>query len=471
MTSLRFFATAVRSSSKLANGFIGTLLVCCGTLSDAAFASGVSGIRSGDHGDYQRVVFDLQGRSGNRARQPTLTRIDALHYEVRFPDTNWQVEAVQLGNADLVHSLQRLPPTKANELRVQLTLTAAAELSSRSLSHPARLLVDLRTTSNARQIVTPTRPTTPVKAPPPTASTRKALRVIIDPGHGGRAPGAVGPNGVLEKAVVLAICKQLKSQLNARPGITAFLTRDGDATLSLQERVDIARDRQADLFVSVHADAIKERSVRGGSVYVLSNVGANKTARRWAGRLDHIPQEERNLAGIDLNNRDATVANVLFDLVQTDTIQRSNQLASDVLTRLSADNEVRFKKVRLAELGVLKAPDIPSILVETAFISNPSDERLLNSSRGQKRLANSIAQGIEHFANRATEIARARSRLEQKSYQDYAVSSGDTLFSLARRFGTTVKAIRKANALPNDQLRAGMTLKIPTIARRVASRS
>ena len=95
----------------------------------------------------------------------------------------------------------------------------------------------------------------------------------------------------------------------------------------------------------------------------------------------------------------------------------------------------------------------------------------LNSSRGQKRLANSIAQGIEHFANRATEIARARSRLEQKSYQDYAVSSGDTLFSLARRFGTTVKAIRKANALPNDQLRAGMTLKIPTIARRVASRS
>jgi len=476
MISLRHLLTAVCPSSSFFN-----LLLAAGiaiSVNPALNAATVTAVRSGDHGDFQRLVFDLQSATGstsqppNSANPPKLVRTSLLSYELTLPDTSWGVRGQRLGNADLVHSLKLLTPTKPNQVRIALKLTAAAEVNSRMLSHPNRLLLDLHT-GRTRKTAHPKPAAAPPKARSANTATqppKKNLRVIIDPGHGGRAPGAVGPSGVLEKDVVLAICKQLHQQLNARPGITALLTRKNDRAISLQDRVNIARDSQADLFVSVHADAIHQRSVRGGSVYVLSNVGANKAARRWAGTLNHIPQERRSLAGIDLNNRDATVANVLFDLVQTDTIQRSNQLASDVLSHLSADNEVRFKNIKLAELGVLKAPDIPSILVETAFISNPSDERLLNSRDGQKRLARSIAKGIERFANRATEIARARSRIQQNNYQDYAVTAGDTLFSLARRFNTSVKAIRRANALPDDRLHPGMRLRIPTIAQRVASR-
>lgn len=466
MISLRHLLTAVCPSSTLFNSLLAISIVL--GVNPALNAATVTAVRSGDHGDFQRLVFDLQGTNGSTrkpANPPKLVRTSPLSYELTLPDTAWNVRAQRLGNADLVHSLKLLTPTRPNQVRIALKLTAAAEVNSRMLSGPNRLLLDLRTGRTGK--------TTKAKLAQANRSTpppKKTLRVIIDPGHGGRAPGAVGPTGVLEKDVVLAICKQLHQQLNARPGITALLTRNSDQAISLQDRVNIARDSQADLFVSVHADAIRQRSVRGGSVYVLSNVGANKAARRWAGTLNHIPHERRNLAGIDLNNRDATVANVLFDLVQTDTIQRSNQLASDVLSHLSADNEVRFKNIKLAELGVLKAPDIPSILVETAFISNPSDERLLNSQDGQKRFAQSIAKGIERFANRATEIARARSRILQNNYQDYAVTAGDTLFSLARRFNTSVKAIRRANALPDDRLQPGMRLRIPTIAQRVASR-
>ena len=500
--SLRFPKAAVRSSSSVSRWrWLAITASFAATLSSAVNAGTLTAIRSGDHGDYQRLVFDLRSTarsSGDAtAAKAKLERIDALNYELTLPDTEWQVNAQRLGNADLIHSLRQLPPTQPNQLRLQLRLTAAAAVQTRTLPAPARLLLDLRagyeapaannkkTAANSEKPAANNKKPTPAKlASKPTQKTitktpaqvaeqpkPKNLRIIIDPGHGGKAPGAVGPTGVLEKDVVLAICKQLHTQLNQRPGITALLTRDRDLDLSLQERVNIARERQADLFVSVHADAIRERSVRGGSVYVLSNVGANKAARRWAGTLNRIPEERRNLAGIDLNNRDATVANVLFDLVQTDTIQRSNQLASDVLSHLSADNQVRFKNVKLAELGVLKAPDIPSILVETAFISNPSDERLLNSKQGQKRLAKSIAEGLERFARRSTEIARARSRLNQNHYQDYAVTKGDTLFSLARRFSSSVKAIRKANALPNSNLRPGMVLRIPTVVQRVASRN
>jgi N-acetylmuramoyl-L-alanine amidase len=300
--------------------------------------------------------------------------------------------------------------------------------------------------------------------------------VAIDPGHGGRAPGAVGKGGTLEKNVVLGICQQLAKSLNARPGVRAILTRNNDKTLSLGERVEIARDENADLFVSVHADAITDRRVRGGSVYALSNTGAEHAARRWAGKIPDRAKTKTKLAGVDLSHRDATVANVLYDLVQNDTLERSNLLAEDVLSHMQDTQRVRFDKVRLADLGVLKAPDIPSILVETAFISNVQDEKLLKSAKGQRSLAQAIARGISGFIERPSEIARVRSGTSDQPliaaaapFRHYAVAKGDTLYSLARRFGVSVKTLTDTNRLQGTTIKYGMTLRVPGVATVVAA--
>lgn len=249
---------------------------------------------------------------------------------------------------------------------------------------------------------------TPAPKPLPPMAKEKIDRLIVvalDPGHGGEDPGAVGPTGLREKDVVLAIALELRERINARPGMRAMLTRDGDFFVPLQDRVRKARRVQADLFVSIHADAFINRQARGASVYVLSDGGATSTAARWLADKENAADL---VGGINVKNRHADVMRTLLDMSTTAQIKDSLRLGREVLGRIGKVGKLHKPQVEQAGFAVLKAPDIPSILVETAFISNPEEERKLRDRQFQERLVDALEDGIVRYFARHPPLARNR---------------------------------------------------------------
>ena len=238
---------------------------------------------------------------------------------------------------------------------------------------------------------------TPAPSPPtpPTSSRRKRMVTIaLDPGHGGEDPGAVGKSGLYEKNVVLNIAKHLKSLIDKQPNMRAYLTRDGDYFVPLHVRVQKARRVRADLFISIHADAWIKPEANGSSVYALSQRGATSTQARWLADKENAADL---IGGINLGSQDKNVAKVLLDLSTTAQINDSLRLGSAFLDEIKKINRLHKPRVEQAGFAVLKAPDIPSILVETAFISNPREEELLKSSTHQKKLAQAMMEGIQQY--------------------------------------------------------------------------
>ncbi len=224
--------------------------------------------------------------------------------------------------------------------------------------------------------------------------SKKRFIVAIDAGHGGDDPGAKGRNGTLEKQVTLAIAKKLQGFVNGQPGMKAKLVRNGDYYVGLRERMKIARRAGADLFISIHADATESPDVKGASVYTLSRTGASSEAARW---LANSENAKENVGGVNLDDKDEVLASVLLDLSQTATQQASVNLANKVLKNFKNIGELHYDNVQSAGFAVLKSPDIPSILVETAYISNPADELNLMSHRYQNKMANAIFKGILNY--------------------------------------------------------------------------
>jgi N-acetylmuramoyl-L-alanine amidase len=241
---------------------------------------------------------------------------------------------------------------------------------------------------------------TPKAAPRKTPARR--ITVAIDPGHGGEDPGAVGRRGTYEKNVVLAISRKLKRTLDA--DMRVMLTRNDDFYVPLAERVGKARRVQADLFVSIHADAFREPSARGSSVFALSEHGATSAAARWLAQRENAADL---IGGVNLDVKDPVLARTLLDLSQTAQISDSLKVGQQVLEGIATHNALHKQSVEQAGFAVLKAPDIPSILVETAFISNPDEELKLRSPRHQQRFAESIADGIHRYFAKSPPLARA----------------------------------------------------------------
>jgi N-acetylmuramoyl-L-alanine amidase len=256
-------------------------------------------------------------------------------------------------------------------------------------------------------------PTAPQAQPPAKASpkdgSQKVVRMVtiaLDPGHGGEDPGATGTTGVHEKDIVLAVAKRLKAKLEELPNTRVMLTRDADFFVPLGQRVEKARKVQADLFVSIHADAFVEPSARGSSVFVLSEKGASSTAARW---LANDQNKADLIGGINLaTTRDRQLASVLFDLSTTAQINDSLKLGKAVLTEIGGINRLHKGSVEQAGFAVLKAPDIPSILVETAFISNPEEEAKLKDDAYQNQLADAITKGIKRYFAYNPPLAKSR---------------------------------------------------------------
>lgn len=232
------------------------------------------------------------------------------------------------------------------------------------------------------------------------------INVVIDPGHGGEDPGAHGEGGTLEKNVTLAIARRVQARLNTLDNIHATLTRDSDYFIPLAERVNKARRLNADLFVSIHADASISADARGSSVFTLSEHGASSAAARWLAKSEN---DADLVGGINVASKDPDLSRTLIDLSQTVTNNDSRRLAHDVLDQLSEINRLHKGEVEQAGFAVLKAPDIPSVLVETAFISNPSEEKRLSDDAYQEKIADAIVHGIRDYF--ASDPATARNKL------------------------------------------------------------
>src|SRR5690606_887766 len=248
----------------------------------------------------------------------------------------------------------------------------------------------------------PVQPSPPPAVAKPTPSTRPIL-VALDPGHGGEDPGAIGPRGTREKDIVLSIAKRLKKLIDAQPNMRAYLTRDADFFVPLHVRVQKARRVKADLFISIHADAWIKPSARGSSVYALSQTGATSTTARLLAKKEN---DADPIGGVNLGSHNRQVAQVLLELSTTAQINDSIKVGGNVLSEIGKINRLHKKSVERAGFAVLKAPDIPSILVETAFISNPEEERLLRSAAHQERIAQAMLAGINGYFASSPGLAR-----------------------------------------------------------------
>jgi N-acetylmuramoyl-L-alanine amidase len=271
---------------------------------------------------------------------------------------------------------------------------------------PAAAPVTSATASAAVSINATPKSVRPAHAP---IDNDRDIVVAIDAGHGGTDPGAIGRSGTREKDVTLAIARALAARINAEPGMRATLTRSGDHFVVLRDRMLRARAAKADLFVSIHADSIRDRSITGASVYVLNERGASSEAARWLAERENAADL---MGGVKLDDKDESLASVLLDLSQTASLTASMTAAESVLTELDRSVSVRKSSVQQAGLVVLKSPDIPSILVETGYISNPKEEARLKSDRHQGRLADTIFTGLRGYFEGnpppGTRFARAR---------------------------------------------------------------
>jgi N-acetylmuramoyl-L-alanine amidase len=313
---------------------------------------------------------------------------------------------------------------------------------------------------------------------------QRQVVVAIDAGHGGKDQGAHGPAGTLEKNVTLAVARDLAAQINKQPGMKAVLTRDSDFYIPLKQRYRIARENNADLFVSIHADSFTSGDAKGSSVWVLSPRGKTSEAARW---LADRENRADLIGGTTLDDKDDSLAKVLLDLQQGWAMQASDVVGSNVLQALAKLGPTHRGHVERANFVVLRSPDVPSILVETAFISNPAEERRLRDPAHQKQLATAVMGGVKNyfestppqgtwFAAQAArrnhvELASAvgstsatiASATAQPSHGDsHKVGRGESLSSIARQYGVSVGALKSANRINNNTVHAGAVLTIPT---------
>lgn len=294
-------------------------------------------------------------------------------------------------------------------------------------------------------------------------NSQRKLIIAIDAGHGGKDPGAIGPTGVREKNITLATARELAKQINAHPGMKAFLVRDDDSFVVLQDRYMRARRAQADLFISIHADAALNGAANGSSVFVLSLKGASSQAARWLADKENAADL---VGGVSLDAKDKNLAAVLLDLSQSATMRVSEDVADEVLGSLKDLGKAHKPNVEHANFVVLRSPDVPSMLIETGFITNPNEERKLSDPAHRERLASAVVSGIrDYFSEQAppgTWFAAQQERRDDNARGlQYVVSRGETLSQIATRHGVPMGTILLANNKRNDDVRVGERLIIP----------
>lgn len=421
-------------------------------LAGPAGAAVVEDIRLWSEDGKTRVVLDLSAPADHTLF--TLPRPDRVVVDVRDSRLGNGLNVLPRGSGH-VRSI-RAAARGGSDLRIVLDLDRAVRPRSFSAGpygrYGDRLVIDLAEPGFPEPVKTVRRK---ADAPP------RDLVVAVDPGHGGRDPGAIGKGRTREKDVVLSIGRKLAAKIDAEPGMRAVLVRKDDSLIPLRERMEYARRQRADLFVSIHADAVHDTRARGSSVWVLSMKGANdEHARRLAAQNNtHL------IGGVVLPDEDKTLASVLLDLSQNASLGASMEVGKYVIDELARVGRVHKRTVQQAGFAVLKSPDVPSILVETAFISNPDEERKLRDEDHQYRLAHAILGGIRNYfyANPPPDSWVAEAVRDGREPEvKHVIARGDTLSEIASRYNVSISSLRAVNDLAGDRIRTGQVLRIPS---------
>ncbi len=489
-------------ASLFRTGLIALVACAAGFSALSAEAADVRAARVWAGPDYTRVVFDLSG---------------PVSYQLRHDAGRVQIDLGndRLASAFATPSAQGLFKGLSSHRRGgRLELVADVDAHSAPKSfvlkpgggYGYRLVLDLYPDGASKRSSAPAVASAPApvmkavhvsKAGPSEVLTlrqvaeqmggQRKVVVAVDAGHGGDDPGAHGPGGTLEKNVTLAVARQLAALINKQPGMQAVLTRDGDYFIPLKRRYQIAREKNADMFVSIHADAFKNGDAKGSSVWVLSPRGKTSEAARW---LADRENRADLIGGVSLDDKDDSLAAVLLDLQQGYAMQASESIAGNVLKALGHLGPTHRGYVERANFVVLRSPDVPSILVETAFISNPVEERKLRDPAHQAQLAQAVMGGVRNYfeatpppgtwfaaeaARRSgamlaaaqpdsdshASVAAASSRADESVRDLHRVTRGESLGSIARQYGVTVGALKSANRIDGNTVRAGAVLAIP----------
>ena len=460
------------------------------------FAVQVQGVRVAPNSEHTRLVIDLD----SPVKHQILTLATPERLVIDLQDATLP-KGFKLPKGSGVIARVR---SGVQEKRLRLVADLKSNVRVKSFLIPAegrkkaRLVIDLYHQSTEVQEVPP------VKTYP---NSTRDLVIAVDAGHGGIDPGSIGKNGTQEKLVVLQIAKRLTDKINKAEGMQAFLVRPNDKKIKYKERMERARRKDADLFISIHADSFKDPTVSGSSVYVLSQRGASSTAARW---LANKLNSDDLVGGVSLNDKDDVLASVLLDLSQNATIATSTAMGKNILQELAVIGRVRKNSVQYANFAMIKSPDVPSILVETAYISNPDEERKLKDPRYQDKIATALYKGIKGyfksnppanslFAQQRDEKApkiltenlkpqvlsvsndspkspvstkkpvavasNNTSKAAQKDIQliNHVIKRGETLSGVSIRYNVRVRALMSINNLKRDTVRVGQVLKVPAI--------
>jgi N-acetylmuramoyl-L-alanine amidase len=406
--------------------------------------------------DHSRLVFDLTKASEHRVF--TLSNPSRVVIDLDDARLRGSLGGLSLSSGPVLKI--RHGKRNQNDLRVVLDLRESVSPKSFLLKpnppYGHRLVLDLY-------------PNTPTQTPSePKRSAfeyqKRDIVIAIDAGHGGEDPGAVGHGGVYEKDIVLKIARELESLLRKEKGYKPVMVRTGDYYIPLRARNKKARDVNADLLVSIHADAFKNARAQGSSVYAISPKGATSEVARWLANTENRADLIGGVGGVTLDDKDDILAGVLLDLSQTATMSASLAVGDQVLKEMGKVGKLHKKRVEQAQFVVLKSPDVPSILVEAGFITSPYEARKLKSASHRRALARSIYQGVTQYFYSTPPPGSYVAWLKKSRHktQSYVIASGDTLSDIAKRHNTSLSEVKRLNELTNDKIRVGQILKIPS---------
>jgi len=414
----------------------------------------VNDIRIAQTNDSTRLIFDLSSPAEHRLFP--LTNPDRIVLDI---STTVLPASIEKKLASLSSGALSRVRTGTREKGIRFVLDLNQKVKAKSSILPAsgkygdRVMVELSYGQAIKNNL-------PVKTTASIINIKRDIVVVVDAGHGGKDPGAIGKYKVREKDIVLSIAKELAKRINAIEGFKAVLTRSTDIYLHLRQRSKIAREANADLLISIHADAFTNSRARGASVWALSLSGKTSEMGRWLAQQE---QAADLVGGISLDDKDQLLAEVLLDMSMNSKIQSSLDIGSKVLKKMDVVAHMHKNAVQQAGFVVLKSPDIPSILVETGFVSNATEAKNLGSSAYRKKLAKAISDGVVlAFTDSPPQGSLLAWKQQNRLAGSYIVGKGDTLSSIARKNRVSLAALRAANSLRNDSIRIGQKLAIPS---------
>jgi N-acetylmuramoyl-L-alanine amidase len=401
--------------------------------------------------DHTRIVFDLSAPANHKLI--LLENPDRVVVDLADANLTADLELMEL--ADTPVKRVRSGVRNGDDLRIVFDVSTAVKPRSFVLKaieqRGDRLVLDLYD-------VNVTVSDTPTVKKSVASSARRPIVIALDAGHGGEDPGASGPGKTREKEVVLAIARETYKLFENEQGFRPALIRKGDYYVGLKSRRDLAHELQADLLVSIHADAFKSPKAKGMSVYALSERGASSTFASFLAQRENAADL---VGGVSLNDKDELLAQVLYDMSMSHSLDASLGLGTRVLDEMDLISKLHRQQVEQASFAVLKSPDIPSILIETGFISNPEEARLLRTRDYQRKIARAIHKGVTSWFVEHPPADTLLAWQKQQIKREYVIHRGDTLSEIAQRFNVSVMTLRTHNALLNNRIRVGQKLLIP----------